>query len=246
MTGGDASGDFERDSAHRPEPRAEDGPFGRPEVVRTYEDWYATPFGHLADELETAALVERLDPLPSKARVLEIGCGTGHFAGKIAERLRPEGRVFGIDASAPMLDLAKTRVPVAVADAARLPFRDAAFEASYLIALLDFVPDPLLVLREARRVSRSHVVVLALVSHSWLAFRRRVSGRRGHPIFRTARFFSRRRLLDLARSAGAEPRDVRQFLALPPGCAGRLAGLERRLARADLRIGGLLAFRLDA
>ncbi|MFC9557627.1 class I SAM-dependent methyltransferase [Rhodococcus sp. NPDC056960] len=39
-------------------------------------------------------------------RVLDIGCGPGRFAGVLAERVGPSGRVVGVDPSRPMLDYA--------------------------------------------------------------------------------------------------------------------------------------------
>lgn len=216
--------------------------------MSTYEDWYATGFGALADELELDLLDRLLRGLPRGSSILEVGCGTGHFGAALGAR---GYEVSGVDLAGAMLQRARTRFPVALADAAQLPFAGASFDAVVLIAVLDFVPDPLAVLREAQRVARGNVVVLALVSHSLLAVRRRVSARRGHAIFSTARFYSRRRLLGDARRALAPDCDMRvaethQILVLPPSIAGRLPALERWLSRRDLPCGGILGFRLEA
>jgi len=60
--------------------------------------------------------------------VLDAGCGTGRFAAALA----PEARVWGIDASAGMLEVARERVPRSVrlklARAEEPPFRDGWFE----------------------------------------------------------------------------------------------------------------------
>jgi ubiquinone/menaquinone biosynthesis C-methylase UbiE len=60
--------------------------------------------------------------------VLDAGCGTGRFAAALG----PEARVWGIDASAEMLDVARSRVPAGVrlkqANAERPPFRDGWFD----------------------------------------------------------------------------------------------------------------------
>lgn len=56
---------------------------------------------------------------------VDIGCGTG----LAADALRDRGyRVIGFDLSRDQLRLARTRIPVAVADARRLPLRDASAE----------------------------------------------------------------------------------------------------------------------
>jgi SAM-dependent methyltransferase len=216
-------------------------PFSRADVVAGYESWYATPFGALADELEQEMLVELLAPLGPGDSLLELGCGTAHFAAALAGR---GFRVAGVDPAREMLRVARGRAPVVQADGARLPFADGAFDGVFLVAVLDFVPDPVAVLREARRVARERVVVLALAARSYLALRRRVAARRGNPIFASARFYSRGELLELARAAGAEPEGVRGALYLPPALAGRLAALERRLARARPPGAGVVGFAL--
>ena len=222
-----------------------ESPFDLPGVASGYEDWYSSAFGRLADELERELLAELLGPLGPGTSVLEVGCGTGHFAAAL--RARMEGvRVVGVDLSPAMLLHARERVPSLRADARRLPFPSATFDAAVLIAVLDFVEDPAQVLREAMRVARGRVVLLALVSHSVLALRRRISGRRGHPIFARARFHSRAELEAFAREAGARITHRRQILVLPPGLAGLLPGLERGLSGLDLRLGGILGLRLEA
>ena len=61
-------------------------------------------------------------------RVLDAGCGTGRFSATLA----PEARVWGIDASAEMLAVARERVPRSVrlkqARAEAPPFRDGWFD----------------------------------------------------------------------------------------------------------------------
>ena len=63
-------------------------------------------------------------------RVLDVGCGTGRLAGALAER---EGcKVWGVDPSAEMLEVARGRVPAGVGlkqgVAEELPFKDGWFE----------------------------------------------------------------------------------------------------------------------
>jgi hypothetical protein len=68
----------------------------------------------------------------------------------------------------------------------------------------------------------------------------------GHPIFREARFYSRARLLAIARASGAEPRQVASALLLPPALSARMPALESWLGR---RVGvgaGIVVFTLSA
>lgn len=74
-------------------------------------------------------------------RVLDVGCGTGAFAEALDER---GARVWGVDASAEMVDVARSRLPrrVAVrqARAEELPFKDEWFDravARLVVHLLD-------------------------------------------------------------------------------------------------------------
>jgi 2-polyprenyl-3-methyl-5-hydroxy-6-metoxy-1,4-benzoquinol methylase len=89
---------------------AAESPFARSDVVARYESWYSTPYGILADRIEQAMLLELLQPFAPGASVLEIGCGTGHFAAALATA---GFRGAGIDR-----------------------------EAAFLVAVLEFVSDP--------------------------------------------------------------------------------------------------------
>jgi len=65
-------------------------------------------------------------------RVLDVGCGTGRLATALAER--ESCKVWGVDRSAEMLEVARARVPAGVGlkqgVAEELPFKDAWFERS--------------------------------------------------------------------------------------------------------------------
>ncbi len=123
------------------------------------------------------------DQVPA-GRVLEVGVGTG----KNVEHHREEHEVVGIDLSPNMLARARRRaqelgaaVELREADVQNLPFDDASFDAVVASFVFCSVPDPVLGLREVRRVLKptgklvllEHVVspnpVLAKLM-SWLDF----------------------------------------------------------------------------
>lgn len=222
-------------------PASDASPFERSEVAGSYEDWLGTRYGKWVEGVDAELLAELLVPLPAGARVLDLGCGTGWLAVRLAER---GWRVVGLDPSAAMLERAAARLPVVRGDGLRLPFADGAFDAVCITAVLDFVEDPAALLREARRVAHSRVAVVALARDSWLAWRRCRQARRGHPIFSRARFHPRARLVAYARAAGAEPLRMRGALYLPPSLGPRAPGLERWLSRHTLLGAGLLGFAL--
>ncbi|MDP2673848.1 MAG: class I SAM-dependent methyltransferase [Dehalococcoidia bacterium] len=90
-------------------------------------------------------------------RILEVGVGTGKNL-----PYHPQGsRSVAVDLSPRMLSHAARKagrlgrdVDLVLADAQRLPFRDGAFDAAAATFVFCSVPDPVLGLREVRRVVR--------------------------------------------------------------------------------------------
>nr|AMK59603.1 type 11 methyltransferase [uncultured bacterium UPO76] len=77
------------------------------EAAVRYGPWYATPRGRRADRAERALLAWLLGWFPDAHRVLEIGCGTGHFTQWLAAR---GCAAIGLDRSPAMLREARTLV----------------------------------------------------------------------------------------------------------------------------------------
>lgn len=99
--------------------------------------------------------------------VLDIGCGTGQLAARIHE-VFPKVAIVGCDFSAGMLRRAAVRSAVidwVRGDAARLPFRDGAFDAAVSTEAFHWFPDQDAVLAELFRVLAPHGrLLLALVN----------------------------------------------------------------------------------
>lgn len=104
--------------------------------------------------------------LPSSPRVLDVGCGTGAVSdAAVAAGARG---VVALDASAAYARSARARLEgahadVLVADGARIPLRDGIVDAAVSGLVLNFLPDPLAMVREMRRVVRAAGVVAAYV-----------------------------------------------------------------------------------
>jgi len=92
-------------------------------------------------------------------RVLDAACGTGIVTRVAVQRYGDLEHVVGVDLNAGMLEVARvntpvTRVPIEwrQGDVCALPFPDASFEVVLCQQGLQFVPNPLVALREMRRV----------------------------------------------------------------------------------------------
>jgi ubiquinone/menaquinone biosynthesis C-methylase UbiE len=92
-------------------------------------------------------------------RVLDVACGTGIVTRVAIQRYGDLGHVAGVDLNAGMLDVARahtpaTHVPIEwrQGDVCALPFPDGSFEVVLCQQGLQFVPNPLVALREMRRV----------------------------------------------------------------------------------------------
>jgi ubiquinone/menaquinone biosynthesis C-methylase UbiE len=107
-------------------------------------------------EDSVAALIVAAGALGASSRVLEIGIGTGRIALPLARHVR---QVAGVDLSAAMLAqlVAKRgagRVDPVRADATRLPFPDACFDAVIAVHVFHLIPGWRDALAEVARVLR--------------------------------------------------------------------------------------------
>ncbi|WP_017571005.1 SAM-dependent methyltransferase [Nocardiopsis halotolerans] len=106
----------------------------------------------------TDVLIERT-PVSAGQRVLDIGCGTGHPALRLAAATGCD--VVGVTVSADQVETAERnareaglgkRAEFRLADAAELPFDDDAFDAVWVVETMMYVSDKEGALAEARRV----------------------------------------------------------------------------------------------
>jgi ubiquinone/menaquinone biosynthesis C-methylase UbiE len=176
-------------------------PFADPDLVEGYEDWYRTT-GRRADRLEKAILAELLARFRRPCNLLEVGCGTGHFA----RWFRETGlQVTGLDLSLPMLaEAARLGSPPCVCgNGLALPFAAGAFDLVALVTTLEFVPRPARALAEALRVTRQGVILGVLNRHSVLGRRLK---RQGGPVWGVAHLYTPGELVRLVhRAATSKP-----------------------------------------
>ena len=124
--------------------------------------------------------IERMH-LPSTARVLDVGCGSGWATRLMAEKAN-EGNVMGIDIADEMVQLAAEssssfqNVEFRVATAEELPFSDNEFTHTFSMESLYYYSNMIAALREIRRVlvdGGTFVTVIDLYlenapSHQWI------------------------------------------------------------------------------
>lgn len=187
------------------------------QAANTYEQWYASPRGRRTALAERLLLKWLLSTFGETRSVLEIGCGTGHFAGWLAES---GFQVAALDRSPAMIEQARERLPQVsflLADAFELPFPRAAFDVVVFVTALEFLDHPSVALREAVRVARQGVVVIALNRHSFGAIARRWNRQR-KPLLSQAHDYSADALRRALRgAAGDRLRSVAWAATLFPG-----------------------------
>lgn len=130
-----------------------------------------TPYDS-ANPLVRHVLFERLNAvlaLIGKARggrILDAGCGEGHFL----ERLRMEGQksVYGIDISAKRVLAARMRAPratVKAGDVTRIPFPRGFFDTVVCMDVLEHLDEPWKATGELMRVTKNGGRVIVSVPH---------------------------------------------------------------------------------
>ena len=178
-------------------------------------------------------MLARIGKVADRA-VLEIGCGDGQLAVKLAEM---GAKVSAIDASPAMVSAARelarahaTNVNFTVGEAQELPFPDEAFDIVVAVTILCFVEDATPVFKEIARVLKpgGHLIIGELGRWSTWAAERRVRAWLGSRLWQRGFFRTPRGLCELARSAGLRPLTVDGAVYFP-----RLTWAARHLEPLD-------------
>jgi SAM-dependent methyltransferase len=151
-----------------------------------------------------AAILKAVTLQPGE-HLLEIGCGGGLL---LREALAAGARATGLDHSESMVELAREVAPeadVVLATAESLPFADDAFDAVAMSIVFFFLDDPVLALRECRRVLRSGGRLAIYTTAREL----RGTPAAPEPIASSGHFYADDELVDLARRAGLRDVTVR-------------------------------------
>ncbi len=128
---------------------------------RTFWNVYAHVYDQMATSIpyqEVQQLAEKCLEVRSGERVLDVGCGTGQFLRRLADRASG-AQLHGMDAASGMLRIARKRVArsamLCEADLeAGLPYEASSMDAIACMQVLYTARDPDQLLRELRRVLR--------------------------------------------------------------------------------------------
>lgn len=122
--------------------------------ARDYDLWYKTSFGSMHDRVQKKDVTKLLARAERGERLLDVGCGTGHWSAFFAEM---GYKVTGIDIEPKMIEKARIAAPgcsFQVADVLALPFKDGSFDVVAAMATLEFLPEPSEAISEIVRCAR--------------------------------------------------------------------------------------------
>lgn len=138
------------------------------EIANSYDSWYKTKLGAFVDEVETKLAFDMFCPTKGM-KVLDVGCGTGNFSIKLAQK---GCVVTGIDISDKMLEIARKKVKESSIDIDfynmniyRLEFPDQHFDAVFSMAAFEFIHAPQNAFKELMRVVKPDGLLLIGTIH---------------------------------------------------------------------------------
>jgi ubiquinone/menaquinone biosynthesis C-methylase UbiE len=173
----------------------------QPKIVEGYESWYEGKYKR-ADDLEKRVLQLMIQEFEKPLNVLEVGCGTGHFTRWFGS-LGLDAK--GVDLSPYMLKQAKSLWSggeFVNSTSQHLPVRSKSFDLVFFITCFEYMPDPVVVLREADRVSRQGIILGLMNSWSLPTLRRKLQLAFGkNDYYRKAHFYSIREIKALTRKS---------------------------------------------
>ena len=114
------------------------------DVMEGWDGWGIPLYRHVLERV----------PVAGGTRLLDVGCGAGRFCRIAADR---GAEVAGIDASGPLVEIARERIPEAdlrVGEMEQLPWGDHTFDVVTGFNSFFIANDMVNALREARRVTR--------------------------------------------------------------------------------------------
>ena len=167
-------------------------------VADTYDKWYETAEGAMYDRLEKKAISKYLVRNIQGRKLLEIGCGTGHWSRFFGEH---GFEVIGVDVSECMVNIAMEKklrsTSFYIADGHFLPFKNGVFDVTAAIVTLEFVRNAEMVVQEMARCTRKPGGRLLIGVLNALARSNRRRKEKAGSAYANARMFSPEQLRQL-------------------------------------------------
>jgi len=172
-------------------------------LANKYDSWYESAKGRMYDRLEKKAISRYLPENARGKKLLEVGCGTGHwsqfFSGYGFE-------VTGVDVSERMIEIAKSKnisnASFQVVDGHSLPFLDETFDVTVAITTLEFVHDAKSVVGEMVRCTHKPAGQLLVGALNARASLNRQRKKDSESLWATAQLFSPTQLKQLLEPYG--------------------------------------------
>ena len=177
------------------------------ESAQEYDAWFERQRPVYASELLAVKRFISPDGLG-----LEIGVGTGRFAG-------PLGLKLGVEPAPAMAEMARRRgIQVIRAVAEALPFGGASFDLALLVTVLCFLRDPFLALAEAKRILKpGGRLVIGLIDRDSPLGQYYEAHQQESKFYREAKFYATGQVLAWLAALGFRPPQVCQTLFRPLG-----------------------------
>jgi len=182
-------------------------------VANSYDSWYDSARGAMYDRFEKQAIDSLLADIAQQSRLLEVGCGTGHWSRYFSDK---GFEVTGIDRSPEMIKIARQKhIPNSrfeIADGRNLPFEDESFDVAAAITVLEFTTEPEKIISEmVRCVKKSKGVLIIGVLNSLSGYNQKRKNKSGS-VYSSANLFSPQRTRDLLSQYGTPRMQIAGFV----------------------------------
>lgn len=105
--------------------------------------------------------------IPASAKVLDVGCGDGQLAALIINK-REDISVEGVE----IMLRQQSHIPITLYDGQRLPKEDESVDVVMFVDILHHTTDPTVLLKEAVRVSKGHILIKDHLCESSFSYNR--------------------------------------------------------------------------
>lgn len=166
--------------------------FRKPEIADNYDNYYQTEAGKKVNDIEEALIAAALQKIP-KGKMLELGCGTGHWTKFFVQN---GFELTATDISDAMLKYAQQKeleAEILKADSENLPFENGSFDVVASITMMEFVNDQHKVLSEIYRVLKPNGwLLLGCLNRDSELAKNAISD----PVFKDVKFFTIEKLTE--------------------------------------------------